>query len=42
MIALFSAFNRVLVVWEQLQTFVHFGGTPLSEVVANSFLRVDY
>jgi len=45
MIALFSASDRVLVVWGQLQTYVHFGELHLlsrCEGVANLFPRVDY
>ena len=45
MIALFSASDRVLVVWEQLQTSVRFGELHLMsrcKAVANLFPRVDY
>jgi len=45
MIALFSASDRVLVVWEQLRTSVHFGEFQLvsrCEAVAKLFPRVDY
>jgi len=45
MIALFSASDRVLIVWEQLPTFVRFGELNLvlqCKAMANLFPRVDY
>jgi len=45
MIALFSVSDRLLVVWEQLRTFVRFGELHLvsrCEAVANLFPLVDY
>jgi len=45
MIALFSAPDRVLVVWEQLQSYVCFRELHLVSrwnVVAKLFSRVDY